>query len=86
MSKRITFISEWLKAPPDVQQAVLEKARTIAAAAQSPALAIRRKLDRETQDVAETMREIHGGNWSITVDHDDRFVLIACDLCDGRAS
>lgn len=47
---------------------------------QSRAAAISKLIYTETHSIAEVMREIHGGEWSVEIDHDDCFVLISRDL------
>ncbi|RWL21950.1 MAG: hypothetical protein EOR57_05805 [Mesorhizobium sp.] len=58
----------------------MAKLRAIATSPQSRAALITKRIYRETRSIAEAMREIHGGRWSVDIDHDDCFVLISRDL------
>lgn len=58
----------------------MAKLRAAATSPQSRAAAISKRIYTETRSIAEVMREIHGGEWSVEIDHDDCFVLISRDL------
>jgi hypothetical protein len=38
------------------------------------------RIQRDSESIVATMKAIHGGQWSIAIDHEDCFVLIARDL------
>ncbi|RWJ00173.1 hypothetical protein [Mesorhizobium sp.] len=54
--------------------------RAMATSPQSRAAIIAKRICRDARSIAEVMSEIHGGEWSVDIDHDDCFVLISRDL------
>lgn len=59
---------------------VMAKLRAVANSPQSRAAAITKRIHRDTRSIANIMTEMHGGVWSVEIDHDDCFVLISRDL------
>ena len=55
----------------------LEKLRSIAESPQSSALDIAARIQRDADSLAEAMMQIHGGRWTVKINHGCHFVLVA---------
>lgn len=68
-----------VKRRPTLQHATIDQMRNFAEN-EAAANMIMARVDADAQSVASTMEKIHGGNWSVDIDHDDCFVLISRDF------
>jgi hypothetical protein len=64
--------------PDGSNDAFLLRQSLLSALASLPPAAV--ELDKACAKIVGIMREVHGGDWSVAIDHDDTFVLISRQL------
>jgi len=76
----VAIIHRVRKSGPASSEEVVEELRSFAQDDNMEIKLLLNRVERDAGSIADTMKKIHGGKWTVSVNHENCFVIVSQDF------